>query len=219
MATSGPKRVVAPEPPARLGDIKLQLAEVPPIWFRLCPRRYRSPLFWSREGCYRFDSKDARWGVCYSATSTPAAFQEIFGNKIRSSSPLNWEEIKDISAWRITLSPSFRGLGLYGESLTAIGATLQCFVSSYPKSQRWAAALMNHPADLDGIVYLGRRCGVQCLAMFGDTVAPRSYQSSIQTDRLGNLALWDGFWPMLDRLGVRVSSIPGSISMKASWSS
>jgi hypothetical protein len=82
-------------------------------------------------------------------------------------------------------------------------SALQCFVSSYPESQRWGAALMEHTADLDGLVYIGRRCGTSCLAMFGDTDSPRRYQNELRTATLGELQFWDEFWPMLDRLGVR----------------
>jgi hypothetical protein len=73
------------------------------------------------------------------------------------------------------------------------------------KSQRWGAASLNHSADLDGFVYIGRRCGHKCLAMFGDADAPRRYQSGIRTAMLGELQFWDEFWPMLDRLGVRIT--------------
>jgi len=67
---------------------------------------------------------------------------------------------------------------------------------------------MDHPADLDGLVYYGRRCGAHCLAMFGDETSPRKYQESLKSELLGDLVLWDEFWSMLDRLKVRVSSVP-----------
>jgi RES domain len=217
MATSAPKRVVAPGPPARLGEIALPLADVPDTWFRLSLRRYSSPLFWSRLGRYRFDSKDARWGVCYAAGSILSAFQEVFGNKIRHRASLDWNEVWDVRVWRITTPSSFRGMHLYGETLTVIDATLQCFVSSHPKSQRWGAALMEHTADLDGLVYIGRRCGTPCLAMFGDKNSPRQYQNELRTEMLGELQVWDEFWPMLDRLGVRLISMPKEREKIREW--
>jgi RES domain len=217
MATSEPKRVAAPDPPARLSHIALPLADIPDTWFRLSPRRYPSPMFWSRLGRYRFDSKEARWGVCYAAGSLPSAFQEVFGNKIRHGTPLDWSEVRDVCVWSITTPSSFRGIHLFGETLTLIGATLQCFVSSYPKSQRWGAALMEHSADLDGLVYIGRRCGSQCLAMFGDEDSPRRYQNELRTMMLGELKFWDEFWPMLDRLGVRLTSMPKDREKSSGW--
>jgi hypothetical protein len=40
---------------------------------------------------------------------------------------------------------------------------------------------VDHSVDLDGLVYIGRRCGKPCLAMFGDSDSPRRYQSDIRT--------------------------------------
>jgi RES domain-containing protein len=217
MATSDPSRVVAADPPAGLGDISLPLVDIPDTWFRLSPWRYSSPLFWSRLGRYRFDSKDARWGVCYAAGSILSAFQEVFGNKVRHRTPLDWSEVQDVCVWCIATPSSFRGVQLFGETLTVIDATLQCFVSSYPKSQRWGAAFMEHPADLDGLVYIGRRCGSQCLAMFGDADARRRYQRDLRTVMLGELQFWDEFWPMLDRLGVRLTSMPKDREKSREW--
>jgi hypothetical protein len=217
MATSGAKRLVAPEPPARLNSIALPTRQISAAWFRICSRKYTSPIFWSRLGIYRFDSITARWGVCYVASSITAAFQEVYGNKIRFNTPLDWSELEDALVWRICTPLEFEGLDLFGATLTRIHATLQCFVSSYAKSQRWAAALMDHPADLDGLVYLGRRCGVQCLAMFGDAAAQRAYQKSLKIDLLGELICWDEFWPMLDSLNVRISSAPRARKMPV-WS-
>ena len=217
MATSEPERLVAPDPPAWLGEIALPLADIPDTWFRLSPRRYPSPLFWSRLGRHRFDSEEARWGVCYAAGSIPSAFQEVFGNKIRHRAPLDWSEVEDVCVWRIRTPPEFRGINLFGEPLTVIDATLECFVSGYPKSQRWGSAFMEHSADLDGLVYIGRRCGKPCLAMFGDADSPRRYQSDIRTAMLGELQFWDEFWPMLDRLGVRMTSMPYDRERSRGW--
>jgi hypothetical protein len=76
---------------------------------------------------------------------------------------------------------------------------------------------MNHPANLHGLVYLGRRCGTHCLAMFGDDASPREYQKSLKTELLGDFVRWNGFWPMLDRLKVRIRSLPKR-RRGASWS-
>jgi hypothetical protein len=209
-------RIVAPDPPEALGKIVVPLAEISDTWYRISPSRYPSPLFWSRLGRYRFDSEKARWGVCYAAQSITAAFQEVFGERIRHSGVLDWQELQ-LCVWAIRTPRSFRGINLFGETLTVIRATLQCFVSSYAKSQRWGAALMDHPADLDGLVYLGRQCGTECLAMFGDQKSPRRYQHRIRTGMLGNLSLWSGFWPMLDKLAVRIDSISGERDRHLEW--
>ena len=130
---------------------------------------------------------------------------------------MDWPEIASMRVWRIKTPLTFNALPLFGETLARIDATLQCFASSYPLSQRWAAALMNHPDDLDGLIYLGRRCGAQCVALFGDDIKPRRYQAALKTECLGELAGWRDFWPLLDRLGVRVSSLPSQPTKRASW--
>ena len=52
-------RLVAPEPPADLAGISLPLAVTATPWFRLVPRDFSSPLYWSREGRYRFGDEKA----------------------------------------------------------------------------------------------------------------------------------------------------------------
>jgi hypothetical protein len=217
MAISGPKRVLAPEPPVELGNIQLALTQVPTAWFRFSSSRYPQPIFWSRQGLYRFDSPDARWGVCYAAGSIVAAFQEVFGDKIWHGNALDWTEIKKISVWLINTPSNLRGLELFGENLTVIHATLQSFVSSYPKSQRWGAALINHPADLEGLIYLGRKSGSIGLAMLGDEKKPRRYQREVQVTRLGQLSDWKQLWPTLDRLRVRLVSMPATAKKTNLW--
>jgi hypothetical protein len=55
--------------------------------------------------------------------------------------------ILSVSSNDPTKTPSgFRVINLFGETLTVTGSTVQCFVSSYSKSQRWGAALMDHSA-------------------------------------------------------------------------
>ena len=77
---------------------------------------------------------------------------------------------------------------------------------------------MDHPSDLDGLVYIGRRCGDHCLALFGDADSPRAYQSQILPAMMGELCEWTGFWPMLDRLNVRIRSIPKTFDQGCKWS-
>jgi hypothetical protein len=217
MATSGPKRIVAPEPPPWLSEAPLSLARVSGTWFRFSPTRYPSPIFWSRQGIYRFDSSDARWGVCYLASSPLGALLEVFGDKITYRKPLDWKEIEQRSVWLVRTPDTLRGFELLNENLSLIGATLQCFVSSYPKSQRWGAALMRHPADLEALVYMGRKSGAPCLAMLGDREKQRAYQSLLQTQRLGALSVWEELWTTLDRFHVRLSSMPASRKRTRTW--
>lgn len=200
-------RLVAPEPPADLAKINLPLAPTRRQWFRMTAGKARSPLHWSRLGRYRFDSPSARWGVCYLAESVVAAFQEIWGDQIRSRR-LDWQELEQKVVWQIAVSPGLRTIELAGETLITIKSTLQCFTGGYPKSQRWGAALMDHPVELDGLQYLGRRSGRHCVALFGDEKNERPHQKEIVTKKLGQLSHWKGLWPFLDRIQARVAHLP-----------
>ena len=216
MATSA-RRLVAPEPPADLATVALPLAVTATPWFRLTPRTYPSPLYWSRSGRYRFDSPTAKWGVCYAAESIPAAFQEVWGDEIRRARRLDWDDLEPMNAWRITVAPSLRTIELAGETLAVVKGTLQSFVGSYAKSQRWGQAFMNHPDDLDGLQYLGRRCGRTCLALFGDETNPKPHQAALRCEKLGALANWKNLWPLLDQIQLRIAHLP-AVPPPGEWS-
>lgn len=218
MAKSGPRRIVPPQPRATLAEVHLPPTSVSPSWYRLVSARHdTTPLFWSRTGLFRFDSPDAKWGVCYAASSITAAFQEVWGDVLRQNPRVAWSELASCRVWRIRVPSKFRALELAGESLGVINATLQCFSGSYRLSQAWGAALMQHPQDIDGLLYLGRRSGRYCLALFGDEATPRPYQSHLITDRLGDLTDWTDFWPMLDRLRAKVVGLPSSLPSSTGW--
>jgi len=215
MATSA-RKLIAPEPPADLAQIELALTRTPRVWVRLAPREARSAIRWSQHGRYRFDSPDAKWGVCYLAESIPTAFQEIWGDQIRRARRLDFLDLAAMTVWQMEVASTLHTIELAGETLTAMKATLQCFVGSYAKSQRWGAALMEHPANLDGLQYLGRRSGRRCLALFGDAKKAKPHQSELVVRKLGRLIDWKGFWPFLDRIHVRVAHLPDKPSSE-SW--
>jgi hypothetical protein len=200
-----------------LSQTTLRLAKASNTWFRFSPKRYPSPIFWNRQGIYRFDSPEARWGVCYLASSIVGALLEVFGDKITYRKPLDWSEIEQRSVWLVRTPDTLQGFELFNENLSVIGATLQCFVSSYPKSQRWASALMRHPSDLEALVYIGRKSGAPCLAILGASENQRAYQSLLQTQRLGALSDWEELWTTLDRFHVRLSSMPASRKKTRTW--
>jgi len=210
MASSAP-RVVAPEPPADLHTISLPLHPGPTlVWYRINDRNFPNPVFWSRRGKLRFDSSGAKWGVYYAAESVTAALQEVFGDDFRKKRPFSWNRFLAYDAWRFEVGPGLKGLELAGPNLATIRATLQSFVGSYPKSQRWGAALMNHPDDIDALLYLGRKSGAHCIALFGDDKATRPHQASLVTTNLGPLVSWRRLFSTLLRFRLRISNFPAS---------
>lgn len=208
MATSV-RRLVAPEPPADLASIPLEPESSPNlVWYRITDEKHPSCLFWSRAGIHRFDSPGAKHGVCYAAETVTAAFQEIWGDRLRSKAPIDWMEFSSKTVWRIEIRPPFSVFELAGANLTTIRATLQCFTGEYSTSQSWGAALMEHPANLDALQYFGRRCGSRCIALFGEERMPRAYQTMLATTRLGPLVEWRTFFPVRSRFRIRITSLP-----------
>ncbi len=113
-------------------------------------------------------------------------------------------------AWQIHRNQLLPGLDMVIAVLKDKGLQPMAMISYFlTPSTDLSDALMKHPLDLDGLVYLGRRCGVPYLAMFGGANSPRPYQKDLEIISL-ELSCWDQFWPMLDRLGARVSSMPKS---------
>jgi hypothetical protein len=205
MATSAPSRIRAPAPPKDFEQRTLPTSESSRTeWIRLHDRRFKQPLHWSRAGRYRFDSPGASFGVCYAGQDLTTAFLEVFADKVRHSRRLSRAAIDRYDVYAVNVAPHLKVLALEGVNLAKIGATMGCFAGSYPLSQRWGAALMRHPAMLDGLVYIGRRSGARCLALFGDESAPKKHQATLRVSRVRALAEALEFWQLADELELAV---------------
>lgn len=205
MAISGPNRIRAPEPPKNLANRSLPVGAVRRTsWVRLHDRTFPNPPYWNQAGKYRFDSPAAEFGVFYSGQDLTTAFLEVFGDKVRHSRRLALSQIERYDIYSVEVPAQLKVLTLEGSNLAKIGATLGCFAGSYPLSQRWGAALMAHPANVDGLVYLGRRSGAHCLALFGNEAPVKAYQRALSISSTGALADNLEFWQLADTLGLAV---------------
>ena len=205
-------KLVPPRPRADLATLDLRLHKLHAVThYRLTGAGYVSPLFWSKSGQYRFDSPTAKWGVCYAGDSVGSAFQEVYSDAIRKGT-LDYKDVAAYQVWKITVPASMRTIELAGPTLTHIRATLQCFTGRYSLSQEWGRALMLNKDDLDGLVYIGRRCGKPCLALFGDNSPHEKnpYQKSIAAKPCGRIVEWRGFWPLMDQLRVAFTNLPAT---------
>lgn len=153
---------------------------------------------------FRFDSPTAPWGVSYVGSSVTAAFLEVFGDRIRTTPRISIGLLRQYELVEVMPAADATVVALEGVALAKIGATLNCFCGSYPLSQRWGAALMAHPAQIDGLVYLGRRSGARCLALFGDERAPKPHQRHLRTTSHGPLEHSSEFWQLADQLELGV---------------
>ena len=214
MATSDPKRLVPPHPPADLDTIALDSTPArTTTLYRLSSDTHASPLHFSRLGKYRFDSPAARWGVCYLAEDVQTACLEVFADRIRKGR-IDFSALHAAVVWRVTVPRELQLLALNGPTLPKIRATVQCFVSRYPLSQAWGRALMAHPGNLDGLIYTGRQSGALCLALFGDNDVARGrpYQPALRSERLGRFTEWQQFPHFLLSTGARVKNLPATLA-------
>jgi hypothetical protein len=216
MATAD--KLIPPKPRAEIAGLDMPVQALSSLtYYRLTDVKYPSPLFWSRTGRYRFDSPTAKWGVCYAGETIASAFQEVFSDEIRKGD-LNYASVAAYRVWSITVPATMKTIELAGPTLTAIRASIQSFTGRYTLSQEWGRALMLNKDDLDGLIYIGRRCGKPCLALFGDD-APNEkahYQAALTVDPVGLLVEWKGFWSLINQLRVRFINLP-PIRPKPTW--
>jgi hypothetical protein len=103
----------------------------------------------------RWDSPDGKFGVCYMAEQSYAAFAECF---LRNPGVMMLEAV-DLTERALALLQPWRDLRLvamHGAGLHAVGATAASCTGPYAVSRQWAAALHAHPDKPDGIRYRAR---------------------------------------------------------------
>ena len=162
--------------------------------FRLSHERFASPLFFLRRGIDRFDSSTAAWGVCYFGPTLETAFLAVFADAIRTKE-IDYSDLHDTLAWKVSVPSDPNLMRLEGTTLPKSKATVQSFVSQYIISQAWGRAFISHPADLDGVIYQGRKRDGDCLALFGDTdpAKGRGHQPLLRPTKLGRVTEWSHF--------------------------
>lgn len=135
----------------------------------------QAPLLdWSDNGEARFSRPGLSCKVLYLARTKETAFWERFGEELRDQPP----DLRALSAkvlaervWktcRVDSARAFRCLDLRkSKTLRRLGADGATFFAPYTITQSWSAALMAHPAKLDGLVYTSRLDMPEtCLALF-----------------------------------------------------
>jgi hypothetical protein len=130
---------------------------------------------------------------------------------MRKQGRLDWLKLKELVVWRIDVDPALKTVELAGTSLATVKATVQSFVTSYPLSQRWGAAFMRHPDDIDGLQYIGRRSGRNCLALFGDEDQPKAHQVTSRENRLGVLSEWRDLWSIISVANLSLYNLPAVV--------
>lgn len=114
------------------------------------------PLFFGRLCRNRFDSPDGSFGVLYVGIDEHCSFIETFGQSTGDSFVTSLA-LKQRHLSELKVTRTFKLLDLtQSGGLPRIGADARLFSGSHSVSQRWSAALRNHPESPDGLLYPAR---------------------------------------------------------------
>lgn len=146
-----------PEPPSDLdGRSPLLLTVTPGTLFSRIHNRTKVPVFFGKTDRNRFDAPDGSFGVVYLGFDEYCAFIETFGQDtgIRIVTRRALEQ-RHLTYLELTEPLNLIDLAASG-GLARIGADARLLSGSHVISQRWSAALRNHPSKPAGLVYPAR---------------------------------------------------------------
>jgi hypothetical protein len=147
--------VTAPLPP---GDLAVRRPEFVTLVATTVVHRFYTakyePVFFdtSRDG--RLNSPDGGYGVLYVADDPTGAFAETFlrrpGRTVLDAGLLSLKAYV-----KLTVTSNLTLIKLAGPGLAKLGATAEVVHGGLPYDvpQTWSKALLEHPADADGIAY------------------------------------------------------------------
>ena len=147
-----------PLPAADFGKRKLARRRTPKNLVRLSRQEFRTPIFWSSKGKYRFDSPTARYGVLYTAATLEGAILEVFGDRWREEPAISEALLRSYNLVTIGTTGSLWCVNTLGSNLVSFGIDARLFASTdYEKTQIWGRAFMEHPRTFDGVLYHSRK--------------------------------------------------------------
>jgi RES domain len=138
---------------------KLVLRRPSKAVIRINKIRFPNPLFWSRQGKYRFDSTKAPYGVLYAASDVEGAILEVFADVwLEDHRRISLALLETYEVVEIRVSTDLRLVNTLGKQLNLLGADSRLFASTeYHYTQSWGRAFMTHPREPDGILYHSRK--------------------------------------------------------------
>ncbi len=187
-------------PPSDFAQRRLRLVQVPHTLFRLSKRRHPSPLFWGKEGRYRFDSPGAPFGVLYAASSLEGAILETFGDRWFDTRYLSRVVAQSYNLHRLRVRSAAKVADSTGAQLVQLGTDSNLFATTdYAESQAWGIALMQHSMAPEGIPYHSRKNpDLKNFALFGR----KETKAKITADKGVNLVQHPDFFLIIDQLDV-----------------
>lgn len=152
-------------PPADLRDQTLSIVTVSPTVLCRVSRYKTGEPFFGRSGLSRFDGTATepglRFGTCYLGFDLAVAFAE---SVLHNEEPDSGRFLIPTSEIDNRLVLSFKGrrklrlANMTGRHLLRLGGNGELSgTSDYRLPQAWAAAVLAHPSQVDGMMYMSRR--------------------------------------------------------------
>jgi hypothetical protein len=152
-------------PPANFNTLPLTIVAIPPKALCRVSRYDSGEPHYGVSGECRFDDINpdvsARFGTCYLGFDYAVAFAE---SVLHNEEPKNGAFAIPTSEVADRFLLSFKGRGklklanMTGMPLLLLGGNGELSgTPKYARPQAWAAAVVNHPANVDGMIYMSRR--------------------------------------------------------------
>jgi len=172
------------EPSAQLGAIDLQTVSVDPGDLVRISRHNTHEPFFGRRAANRFDDPTSVFGTCYFGLDLTTALAEtVLHDELAIGGRFYVPRQEVLKRFVVRFGDSQHQLhlaDLTGPALARLGADGSISTESFVVPQRWAAALHDHPAQVDGLRYVSRiindRDAVVVFSRAADKLGPARYE-------------------------------------------
>ena len=146
--------------------------------------------FFGRTGACRFDDAARQFGTCYLGFDLTVAFAEsVLHNKEPDANGFSVPGAEIDACFALSFAGKDLKLArLYGAALLRLGGNGEISgTGDYTVPQAWASALVAHPANIDGFIYMSRRVN----DAFAVVLFERDARQPLSIRLAQNVALFD----------------------------
>jgi hypothetical protein len=147
-------------PPVDIDQRNFDIVSVPPDALIRVSRYNTGEPFFGRTSACRFDDAARHFGTCYLGFDLTVAFAEsVLHNKESDANGFAVPGAEIDACYALSFAGQDLKLAkLYGAALLRRGGHGEISgTGDYTAPQGWASALVGHPANIDGFIYMSRR--------------------------------------------------------------
>lgn len=143
-----------PPPPADFGNLPLVMFEPGADWIRVHHKTFGA-VYFSRAEKSRWDCSGPYGAMCIGDALETIVF-ERFGDQFYGSRALSRAETEDYTITEIKLNAGLKVADIRGDNLVRLQVDARLFAASHAAARLYSRALMQHPAEPDGLLYNSR---------------------------------------------------------------